>query len=243
MTGDFVGNGTYTAILEDMQDCADKFRSCADNLLCLFGNHDDNVYVADERFLNNEFYTVMQKQADYGMKYGEPYYFYFDNPTTKTRYICLDSMKDSNTVSSIPEPQKTWFENVLAATEDDWRILVFSHIIFDTNQWIKPLPVENLQMTVFMQSVCNICDTHNSTNQAKICGIFGGHVHLDHNSTTNGGIPIMMIDTDAQTTYSDRLVDTGTETEQCFDIVTINYSNRAIKCVRVGRGIDRTFTY
>lgn len=35
----------------------------------------------------------------------------------------------------------------------------------------------------------------------------------------------------------------GTVNSQCFDVVTVNYTAKTVKCVRIGRGNDRDFSY
>ena len=98
-------------------------------------------------------------------------------------------------------------------------------------------------MTSFMTDVCTYLDSINSAGQKYVDAIFGGHCHLDYDSTSTGGIPIIMIDTDSSQTNSDDGYTVGTITEQCFDIVTVNYTAKSVKCTRVGRGQNREFAY
>jgi hypothetical protein len=240
LTGDYIDNGAYTSMIGLMEDCAKQFANVTDNVVYLFGNHDSNVYVAESRFENNEFYTIMQKQSDYKVKYGDCYYFYFDNPTTKTRYICLDTGLESSVLS---ETQQTWFDSTLNETPENYNIVVFGHIIYEPATWTVPF-VDTLTRTSFMEAICEICDTFNTDNSNKqVVAIFGGHCHLDLNYSSPNGIPIILIDCDSRRTCSDIGATAGTITEQCFDIVTINYNTKTIKCIRIGRGDNRIFNY
>ena len=87
--------------------------------------------------------------------------------------------------------------------------------------------------------------------KAEIVAIIGGHMHYDYVTETNDGVPIIFTDCDA----GNRAVNNnerpaaskfvrGTITEQAFDVITINYSTKVIKAVRIGRGVEavRTFT-
>ena len=83
--------------------------------------------------------------------------------------------------------------------------------------------------------------------------IFGGHVHIDCDFKTPGGIPIIITDTDSSQTFMTYIDEdsgdavknysAGTITECAFDAVNINYATKTIKCIRIGRGENRTISY
>ena len=75
--------------------------------------------------------------------------------------------------------------------------------------------------------------------------IIGGHMHADYSMDANdinnpSGIPIIVTDTDS---YRNHPNTQNTVNSQCFDIITVNYSTKTVKCVRIGRGNDRNFSY
>lgn len=249
--GDLIGGGEKTANMALLSDCVNAYKDIT-RFYCLFGNHDSNTIGAPstaDNFTKSEVYALEQKQSDFVMNYGEPCYFYFDNPTTKTRYICLDTGLEG---SALPSAQSDWLTATLNSTPDNYHILVFAHIIYlPTNSYHVGITKDEVYRSAFMVTVCNMLDTFNTNNQnKKVEAIFGGHMHFDADFTTTGGIPIVLIDCDARLTFTETTPGSGTANhaagtinEQCFDIVSIDYANSTIKCTRVGRGSDRTITY
>ena len=71
-------------------------------------------------------------------------------------------------------------------------------------------------------------------------------MHKDMDTTTNNGsVPVVLTDSDngARSDNTDYPYIKETLTEQCFDVITIDYENRKIKAVRIGRGADREWIY
>lgn len=249
--GDLIGGGAKASMIKLMSNCVDSFKSIG-RFYSLLGNHDTNKLGSDsavDYFTKANAYALMQKESDFIMDYGDPCYFYFDNPTTKTRYICLDTGEES---TGLDETQSSWLSSTLASMPSGYHALVFAHIIYQpTDTWHIGLQPSELEMTQFMTDVCDILDEFNTNNADKVVeAIFGGHTHIDANFTTTGGIPIVVTDCDARQTFTETSPGSGianhaagTINEQCFDIITIDYTNETIKCVRVGRGSDRTITY
>ena len=249
--GDLIGGGAKAPMIKLMSDCVNSFKSIG-RFYSLLGNHDTNKIGADsssDYFTKANAYALMQKESDFIMDYGNPCYFYFDNPTAKTRYICLDTGEESTPLDST---QSTWLSNTLASMPSGYHALVFAHIIYQTaTTWHIGLQPSELERTAFMNDVCDILDAFNANNSDKfIEAIFGGHTHIDADFVTSGGIPIVLTDCDTRQTFTETSSGSGvanhavgTVNEQCFDVTTIDYANRTIKCVRVGRGSNRTITY
>lgn len=249
--GDLIGGGSKSSMIELMSDCVNSFKSIG-RFYSLLGNHDTNKLGADsssDYFTKANAYALMQKESDFIMDYGNPCYFFFDNPTAKTRYICLDTGEER---TSLDSTQSTWLSNTLASMPSGYHALVFAHIIYQTTTtWHIGLQPSELERTAFMNDVCDILDAFNANNSDKFVeAIFGGHTHIDADFVTSGGIPIVLTDCDTRQTFTETSSGSGvanhavgTINEQCFDITTIDYANKTIKCVRVGRGSSRTITY
>lgn len=249
--GDLIGGGGKSAMIDLMSDCIKSFKNIS-RFYVLLGNHDTNKLGADspsDYFSKGEAYALMQKESDFIMDYGNPCYFFFDNPTTKTRYICLDTGEES---TALDTTQSNWLSNTLASMPSGYHALIFAHIIYQTTTtWHIGLQPSELERTSFMNDVCNILDTFNANSSDKsVEAIFGGHTHIDADFVTSGGIPIVLTDCDTRQTFTETSSGSGvanhavgTINEQCFDITTIDYANKTIKCVRVGRGSNRTITY
>ena len=83
-------------------------------------------------------------------------------------------------------------------------------------------------------------------NGYDIVAMIVGHIHQDKDTTTVHGIPIIATNCDAagQSAGNGGLVMEGnTATEQCFDIVNVDTTNRKLYFTRVGAGSDRQFNY
>ena len=249
--GDMIEGGNKATIIKKFNDFVSAFRP-AGKFFAAFGNHDTNTIgpngqnPATEHLTKGEAYALMQKQIDYRVQYGDLCYYFFDNPTTKTRFIVLDTGLEGTGLDSA---QRAWFENALNNMPNSYHALIFAHIIYVSSNWYVGVSPNAFTRTGFMDDICAICDAFNSAANGKtVEAIFGGHTHLDGEYSSTGGIPIIIIDCDARTTASadgqgNRDAVLGTITEQCFDIVTVDYAAKKIKCVRIGRGSDRTISY
>ena len=259
--GDLIEGGNKAAMVKAMNNLITRFKG-AGKLYVAYGNHDGNTIGSpseDDHLSKGETYALAQKQSDFDVHYGELCYYYFDNPTTKTRFIVLDT----GIYAELDSVQRAWFENTLNNMPNNYHALIFAHIIYVSDNWRVGMSALEFNRTTFMDKICTICDTFNSSNNGKkVEAMFGGHTHfdldptLDTNSepghvnrfTSIGGIPIIIIDCDTVTTASadgqgNRNAVLGTITEHCFDIVTVNYSAREINCIRIGRGSNRTISY
>ena len=248
--GDLIGGGSKNDMIALMSDCVDSFKNIA-RFYVLLGNHDTNKIgsSSSDYFSKSDAYALMQKESDFYMNYGQPCYFSFDNQTTKTRYICLDTGEERTTLDSA---QSAWLSATLNGMPSGYHALVFAHIVYQvTTSWHVGLDPSELAMTSFMKDVCVILDAFNSANNdKKVEAVFGGHVHIDCDFVTDGGIPIVLTNCDARQTFSETSQGSGianhakgTINEQCFDVITVNYTTKTIKCVRIGRGSNRTISY
>ena len=141
-----------------------------------------------------------------------------------------------------------------------WTAVIFNHILINywTNGQTKgAAPLESL------------CDMYNQKGSGTLEGrlfdfsnavgevacIIGGHLHIDYDYETAGGIPCIITTTD-NCAYQYRLVDgedritrdatlrpAGTPYEQAIDVFTIDTENKTISTVRIGFGTDRSWTY
>lgn len=261
--GDLIEGGNKATMVKTMNDFISRFKGVG-KFFVAYGNHDGNTIGSpsnDDHLTKGETYALAQKQSDFDVQYGNLCYYYFDNPTTKTRFIVLDT--GINQDAALDSTQRTWFQTTLNNMPNNYHALIFAHIIYVSDNWRVGMSALEFNRTDFMDEVCTICDTFNSANNGKkVEAMFGGHTHfdldptLDTNSepnhvnrfTSTGGIPIIIIDCDTVTTASadgqgNRDAVRGTITEQCFDIVTVDYGAKKIECVRIGRGSDRTISY
>lgn len=243
--GDYIDGGDHDTILRLMEECAINHTKGGYKTYALFGNHDQNTIYSTTvtPFTDAEFYGAVQAFNADDCVYGDYKYFHVDDTKTKTRMLFIDSGLVGDELST---EQSAWIDTMLSTTPSGWHILAFWHMIYhvtDGTAWTD-IPV-SLTMTDFSTEVCSKLDAHNASNSGStVEAIIGGHVHLDKNDVTTGGIPIVCTTTSALGFIANGVTgEKGTITETAFDVMTIDYDNKTINCVRIGRGEDRTISY
>ena len=245
--GDLINQGTRDAMAATMLDCITAFQHKNILFPCAFGNHDDNwndygdQRQHPERFFEPETqYALMQKQAENLVTYftNTGWNFYFDVENTKTRYITLDTGEDG-TFSAYSD-----LIGCLDDTPSGYHIIIMAHWLYNNGK------------SESCQYIEAIIDAYNARENGTIAGasydftnadseiflLLGGHLHNDMDWTTEDGVPVVLTDTDSnRTSNTSYPFVLGTITEQAFDVITINYTNKTVKAVRIGRGADRTF--
>ena len=82
-------------------------------------------------------------------------------------------------------------------------------------------------------------DEYNTKNAAKVEMIVAGHVHNDFYTTTDGGIPIITVDSDAYGVACGKYKHTLMPySEQCVTFFLLDYESRKCYGTRIGRGED-----
>lgn len=254
--GDIINQGEKDEMSEVFLDCINRFRFVQN--LGFFpiarGNHDDNsnwsssADVATYSFDGNTIYNLYYSQfADKVTRIGSNWAFYFDQEVIKTRYIFVDTKRNGLTIDYQA------IINCLNEVSSGWHVIILMHFtlrnattLFAGCDLLAHIvkaynSKENGSYTGSYQTA-----TYDFTNAVGTVNlIIGGHMHADYAMTANdtnnpSGVPIIATDTDSYRNHSET---EGTVNSQCFDVVTINYSAKTVKCVRIGRGQDRVFTY
>lgn len=241
LTGDYIAGGDHDENIELLRNCVESFDIKGAKTFKTVGNHDYNIIGATDPthyFTENEREAVIMGNIDESAVFGDSCYYYVDIQKSRTRMIFLDT-GDNYTFDDV---QSAWLTDTLNNTPDGYRILVFQHILYEATAWEKPL-LEKLYLSSQGRIITAKCDEHNAKGGTQVIAIFTGHIHYDHNATTTGGIPIITIDTDGRHSYGDIAVTRNTVNSQCMDVVTVDYDNRKISCVRIGRGSDRVINY
>ena len=247
--GDLINEGLKDAMSKAMVECIRKFNFKNTFFPCAFGNHDSNknggnISYPERWFDDNAEYALMQKQAENDIIYftSTGWNFYFDSVDTKTRWIIVDTQENGSF---------TWYSelcSLLNDTPEDYNIILSGHWFYDSGA--KSAFTNNLESIIDAYNDRDVITisgtTYNFANaRAFIPFVIGGHIHKDINWTTPNGIPFILSDCDngARSLNTDYPYVKGTITEQAFDVVTVDYTNKTIKCVRIGRGENRDFTY
>ncbi|MBQ2390452.1 MAG: hypothetical protein II306_01665, partial [Clostridia bacterium] len=76
------------------------------------------------------------------------------------------------------------------------------------------------------------------TGWVEFC--IGGHCHEDYDGSSNGGIPIILVDADAIHDRSGTMPEHGTTDEGSINAIIADYDNLTVNVIRIGRGESRT---
>lgn len=247
--GDLINEGLKVPMAKTMVECIKAFDFKNIFMPCVFGNHDSNKNDSNishpERWFDaSAQYALMQKQAEDKIEYftDSGWNFTFKSETSKTLWVCVDTT-ENGTFTYYNE-----LASVLNNAPAGYNIIIVGHWFYDSgNKSTFALNLEDIVDAYNDKTTAEIGGVnYDFTNAAaSICGVIGGHMHSDMDWTTGDGIPFILSDSDngPRSGNTDYPYVKGTITEQSFDVVTFDYTNRTIKCVRIGRGEDRDFTY
>lgn len=231
---------------DDGMDFSKAF-SFIHNFFPIVGNHDSNNGYENATFSDDEVFKYMHSSLINNSKvhYGDYFHYYVDDEDEKTRYICLD-----NGLLSPSSTTLTFLCNALVEIPDNWHIIIFTHIIFDAEDYYNP-------NTIYLSSVgekfIEIADAYNghqkysfkdgveyNFDQAKsrIEFIMGGHIHRDYISYSKQSIPLIALDSDCTLSYSKYSNYVGIVYEQCITAVIADYDKNQLYLIRFGRGED-----
>ena len=236
--GDLITEGTKNAEIEESLKCVKAFRFTDILTLIAFGNHDNNSNQTDasQRLDTNAIYSLFFKEFENSVEFmtDTEFSFYYDKPANKTRYIFLDMGDDGvSKAFTAYEP----FRDTLLSTPSGYKIVIVAHIIdygTFTSSLGQMIDAYNARTTVTVNSV--VCDFSSGAGTILLC--LGGHRHFDAETATPGGVPITLTDCDAMLSQASSQT-AGTITEQCFDVVSVDYTNNIAYYERVGRGKGR----
>lgn len=215
------------------------------------GNHDDGN--ATNNLFTEQYvygYLLAPEETPDIVSGGGGLYYYIDNSAEKTRYLYLDTA-----YKGLNDKQKEFVKNALISTPDGWHIIAVSHIWRDTIYPNESAGITDYAVGDFSANgseLLAIFDSYNSrSGDYASCGgwvefCIGGHTHIDHDSTSATGIPVILVETDSkhvrnphrhtngQFKYAE-----GTATESSVNGIIADYDNHKIYVVRIGRGASR----
>ncbi len=215
------------------------------------GNHDLNHNSTDVRSMAYAFLLAPEESPD--MVMGGELYYYIDNPAEKTRYLYLDYMT-ANHDEMVAQGQ--FVVDAIKGVEDGWHIVVIGHRWFQYTSVSDPTvgSVPNYEKDILSvldaynartkRTASNYFDTHDfSDAKGKVEFCIGGHIHVDYDFASSGGIPIILTapDTNQERSNGDEEDSgtVGTTTEAAVYGIIADYKNNKITIVGVGRGGSR----
>lgn len=242
-------NSTKEAAIDYVNNFFNNFKNV--EMYNILGNHDFNDNVGgtypNAHLTANDVYSMMFKSFENRVDYiarpldnvrdNRPNYFYYcvDNKVQKIRYIMLNTLRNS-----YGSTQLNWLLSKLQELDSSWTIILFTHFIY--SGLTGETPNKSTSYTELNTFLTNNVSSYSCT----IAAIIGGHSHYDYSETNELGIVLICTATDAyklSDTILSPTMTAGTDTEQLFDVFTIDTLNRTINATRIGAGSDRTFTY
>ena len=220
----------------------------------VIGNHDANHNITDVSKIAYSFLNATEESAD--MVVGGDFYYYIDNPSEKTRYLYLSYLTNDHAEMMA---QGQFIVDAIKSAPDSWHIVAIAHRWFQYTSSSSPTvgstpAYESEILKIFDEY--NARTTHTASNyftsqdfadgKAKVEFCIGGHIHIDYDFKTDGGIPIIITTSDTnQDRVPDSEVDSGTLstiTESAVYGIIADYSdssNTKITVVGIGRGTSR----
>lgn len=206
------------------------------------GNHDDDI----EEFSNRQdlYDFLIGDEVEKITDENNKFCYYVDNPTEKTRYIYLSTGFDETTGDDI-----NFLVNTLNSTQMDWHIVLVSHIWFVYNS--TETPTEGY-VPDFAKVILDVIDAYNAHATGITSGVYydfssagarvefciGGHIHVDFDFRTDGGIPVILNETDSYHLRGDNKSLHETD-EASVSVIIADYDNRVVNIIRAGRGESR----
>lgn len=170
---------------------------------------------------------------------GEPesIYYYFDDVSTKTRFVFINTSDSSDT--RMTDAQISWIQSAVQVRDSSWSVVVFGHVNLESLGGVTTMNEAN------GAAIAAAIATSNGT----VVGYFCGHQHIDGISTISGFHQAML--------YCDKLENNayysgysvtdrqeGTIKEQAVSVISFNTTTKQVVIRRVGvRSPNQTLAF
>lgn len=255
--GDLINEGTKDDEIQSISDCLAQFKQPGFNFPVVFGNHDSNANWADkaanaDKILSKDEIGALLVNHGFAqdnqtmLNYPEDFSFKltFANPLNDSWTVFAFDTGTDGTVST------KQLQELIDLSKEDKQIVVVAHWMLDNGKWSSTSDDIDLVIDAINKKqssvVTNNYGTFDLTGvQGHIIMTLAGHEHKDGLRYTTNSTPNIVTDSDngVRSGNTDYPYIVGSTTEQCFDVFTIDPSAKKIYDVRIGRGIDREFSF
>ena len=221
----------------------------------VYGNHDVNHWTTDVSKMAYAHLIAPEESAE--MVVGDDSCYYIDNPSEKTRYLYLSYLTSDHTAMMA---QGQFIIDAIKGVEEGWHIVVIAHRWWQYSSSSTPTVGS---VPTYEAEILSILDAYNARTtregsnyfyaqdfttgcSGKVEFCIGGHIHIDHDFTSDGGIPVIITAADTnQERASGETEDcgtVGTTTESAVFGIIADYNDAdstKITVVGVGRGTSR----
>lgn len=221
----------------------------------VYGNHDLNHRTTDVSNIAYSLLLAPEETAD--MVVGGDCYYYIDNQAEKTRYLYLNYLTNNQNEMLA---QGQFIVDTISTVKEGWHIVAIAHRWFQYTSSTAPtvgsVPrYETEILQIFDEynartthTASNYFNSHDfSSGKGKVEFCIGGHIHVDYDFKTDGGIPVIITTSDTnQDRVPDSSVDSGTLgtiSESAVYGIVADYDNSTIKVIGVGRGTSKIISY
>lgn len=251
--GDLVDD--YAVSADECMDGLRQWRLAVRNIPnhhSVIGNHDDDI--SELSTVKQRYGFLMAAEEDPNVVRGGDFYYYIDDPCEKTRYLYLDTSMCVTLAAAGNADAAAFAAEALASTPSGWHIAAISHIWF--------LYADTATPTVgsvpdYCQMYLDLFDDYNARSSGSMAVngttvaydftaaggrvefCIGGHTHVDYDFRSDGGIPVILTETDSRHLRGDLGYAAGTITENSVSGIIADYDAGAVTVVRIGRGSDR----
>lgn len=242
--GDYINSHRNTK-REGIEEIKDYFASFGDmDVFAAIGNHDTNGNSnsghPEAHLTANEMYSLIVKQNEkIGVSDQESGCSYIDNASQKIRYIQFPYWA-SNSVSDDAKAKIAEWYNAL---DGDWTVVLISHAYWNSGS------VPEASETYAQYFLRMLAD-----DKPEIAMWLVGHCHKDqYDVAEDDGKALLVVSTTTDSLSQNNALDSaqyvmtrGTVTEQAFDIVQVDTTEKLIYFTRVGAGgsdADRVYSY
>lgn len=226
------------------------------NMKNIYGNHDNNPYGGSAALAMDDVYSILFRGMgmENSVELTPDMYWHYDNKSTKIRFIALNTGVGDYNAWIADSTQAEWFIKTLSETPNGYTVVIMPHVVFGLSNGELVISAIGTNIKSIVDAYVNKeSGTWNSVsyNFANAVGtismILTGHAHNDGYLMSDAGYPIICTVCDAMWGSNQNVARgasaRGTVNEHAFDIVCLDTTAKTIKCVRVGSGNDRTFTY
>ena len=243
--GDIVSSADFIDEVEEAENQIKMWKSLIGGEYIIRGNHDHDVLSNGSLIITDEsFYNLCVKRNDSNPVFSGQLYYHIDHPSSKIRYIFMDS--GDSTITALDNKQLQWLEDRLTELSSEWSVVIFQHIAI-----LERLSIEGIadtSLSKFGLTLNNAILEAKAHMKAELVAVVCGHSHRDSSLIKDGTLFVSTTCDHAgignnpyDSSYPTRTLDSVLE--QAFDVCTIDKSSKKIFFTRIGAGNDREFTY
>lgn len=208
------------------------------------GNAQDQQHLAGELSASELRFTILNSVQNKVVIDPDSLSYYWDDEDKKIRYFVAATTKTSGTV---PESIRFMGRNV-ETIPSGYGVIIFEHTVLSAsggtvhpvNDYLTGL-FDAMKAKTTFDYLGTQFDYTGKTFDFIAC--FCGDYHLDMDYTTTNGALVIGTTCDTMQQEGSLSRNSGTYTEQAFDVVTVNRTTRKINLTRIGAGNDREFSF